>query len=40
MLVQVAASPRSTLPNLGASGAITTVMGAFIVTYRVIKLRQ
>ena len=33
MLAQVAASPRSTIPNLGASGAIAAVMGAFLVTY-------
>ncbi len=33
MLCQVAVSPHSTVPNLGASGAIASVMGAFIVTY-------
>ena len=33
MLVQVAVSPSSTVPNLGASGAIAAVMGAFLVTY-------
>ena len=33
MLAQAAASPNSTVPNLGASGAIAAVMGAFIVTY-------
>src|SRR5450755_609048 len=33
MLAQVAAMPMSTVPNLGASGAIAAVMGAFIVTY-------
>jgi len=33
MLAQVVASPRSTVPNLGASGAIAAVMGAFVVTY-------
>ncbi len=32
-LAQVAASPKSTIPNLGASGAIAAVMGAFLVTY-------
>jgi membrane associated rhomboid family serine protease len=32
-LAQVAASPTSTVPNLGASGAIAAVMGAFLVTY-------
>ena len=30
---QVAASPSSTVPNLGASGAIAGVMGAFIITF-------
>jgi len=33
MLAQVAADPHSTVPNLGASGAIAAVMGAFLVTY-------
>lgn len=33
MLAQIAASPSSTIPNLGASGAIAAVMGAFLVTY-------
>lgn len=33
MLTQVAFDPHSTIPNLGASGAIAAVMGAFIVTY-------
>jgi membrane associated rhomboid family serine protease len=33
MLAQIAADPYSTVPNLGASGAIAAVMGAFIVTY-------
>jgi membrane associated rhomboid family serine protease len=33
MLAQVAANPHSTVPNLGASGAIAAVMGAFIVAY-------
>ena len=33
MLAQVAAMPHSTVPNLGASGAIAAVMGAFLVTY-------
>jgi rhomboid family protein len=33
MLAQVAMSPHSTVPNLGASGAIAAVMGAFLVTY-------
>jgi rhomboid family protein len=33
MLTQVAFDPHSAVPNLGASGAIASVMGAFIVTY-------
>ena len=33
MLAQVAASPHSAVPNLGASGAIAAVMGGFMVTY-------
>jgi membrane associated rhomboid family serine protease len=33
MATQVAAMPQSTVPNLGASGAISAVMGAFLVTY-------
>jgi membrane associated rhomboid family serine protease len=33
MLAQVVADPGSTVPNLGASGAIAAVMGAFLVTY-------
>ena len=33
MLAQIVADPHSTVPNLGASGAIAAVMGAFIVTY-------
>lgn len=33
MLAQVAATPDSTVPCLGASGAIAAVMGAFLVTY-------
>ena len=33
MLAQVAASPHSTVPNLGASGAIAAVMGSFLVLY-------
>ncbi|HTW33670.1 MAG TPA: rhomboid family intramembrane serine protease [Rhizomicrobium sp.] len=31
--VQIAADPNSTIPNLGASGAIASVMGGFMVTY-------
>src|SRR5579871_2843977 len=30
---QIAADPHSTVPNLGASGAIAAVMGGFLVTY-------
>jgi membrane associated rhomboid family serine protease len=33
MLAQILADPHSLVPNLGASGAIAAVMGAFIVTY-------
>lgn len=33
MLAQVAVSPSSSIPCLGASGAIAAVMGAFIVTF-------
>ena len=33
MLGQVALVPHSTVPNLGASGAIAAVMGAFLATY-------
>src|SRR5579859_2298682 len=33
MLAQVVASPSAIMPNLGASGAIAAVMGAFLVTY-------
>lgn len=32
-VAQVASMPTSTVPNLGASGAIAGVMGAFLVTY-------
>jgi len=32
-LAQIALMPSSTIPNLGASGAIAGVMGAFLVTY-------
>ena len=32
-LAQVAAMSSSTVPNLGASGAIAAVMGAFLITY-------
>lgn len=33
MMAQVLGDPRSTIPCLGASGAIAAVMGAFIVTF-------
>jgi membrane associated rhomboid family serine protease len=39
-LAQVAAGPGSTIPNLGASGAIAAVMGAFLVTYPRDKIRS
>jgi membrane associated rhomboid family serine protease len=32
-VAQVVVDPTSTIPNLGASGAIAAVMGAFLVTY-------
>ncbi|HUL10647.1 MAG TPA: rhomboid family intramembrane serine protease [Methylococcaceae bacterium] len=32
-LAQIAVAPSSTVPNLGASGAIAGVMGAFLITY-------
>ena len=32
-LAQIALMPGSTVPNLGASGAIAGVMGAFLITY-------
>ncbi|HTX78622.1 MAG TPA: rhomboid family intramembrane serine protease [Longilinea sp.] len=32
-MAQVLIDPTSTIPNLGASGAIAAVMGAFLVTY-------
>jgi membrane associated rhomboid family serine protease len=39
-LAQVAAAPSSTLPVLGASGAIAAVMGAFIVSYPGDRIRS
>ncbi len=39
MLAQILAVPSSTIPALGASGAIATVMGAFLVTYPRDKIR-
>lgn len=32
-VAQIAITPGSTVPNLGASGAIAAVMGAFLITY-------
>ncbi|OGO15499.1 MAG: hypothetical protein A2Y93_11975 [Chloroflexi bacterium RBG_13_68_17] len=32
-LAQILIDPTSTVPNLGASGAIAAVMGAFLITY-------
>ena len=40
MLAQVTASPGSTVPSLGASGAIAAVMGAFLVTYPGDRIRS
>lgn len=40
MLAQVAGSPGSTVPCIGASGAIAAVMGAFIVTYPRDRIRS
>lgn len=39
-LGQVVAGPSSTVPNLGASGAIAAVMGAFLVTYPHDRIRS
>ncbi len=36
---QVVVDPTSTVPNLGASGAIAAVMGAFLVTYPTDQIR-
>jgi membrane associated rhomboid family serine protease len=33
MMAQIFADPHSTIPSLGASGAIAAVMGGFLVTY-------
>ncbi len=40
MLAQVAGSPSSTVPCLGASGAIAAVMGAFIVMFPRDRIRS
>ncbi len=39
-IFQIAFDPHSTIPNLGASGAIAAVMGAFLVTYPQDKIRS
>ncbi len=39
-LGQLAAGPGSTVPNLGASGAIAAVMGAFLVSYPRDRIRS
>ena len=38
-LAQIAFSASSTVPNLGASGAIAAVMGGFLVTYPADQIR-
>lgn len=38
-LMQVVIDPSSTVPNLGASGAIATVMGAFLIIFPHDKIR-
>jgi|SRR5579871_441674 len=38
-LAQIAGDPSSTVPNLGASGAIAAVMGGFMVTYPTDRIR-
>lgn len=37
--VQIGVNPSSTLPNLGASGAIAAVMGAFLITFPKDRIR-
>jgi membrane associated rhomboid family serine protease len=39
MAAQIVASPNSTIPTLGASGAIAAVMGAFLVTFPTHRIR-
>jgi membrane associated rhomboid family serine protease len=38
-IAQIAVDPNSTVPSLGASGAIAAVMGAFLVTYPTDRIR-
>jgi membrane associated rhomboid family serine protease len=38
--MQIAFDPHSTVPNLGASGAIAAVMGAFVVTFPTDQIRS
>jgi rhomboid family protein len=38
--MQIAFAPHSTVPNLGASGAIAAVMGAFVVTFPSDEIRS
>jgi membrane associated rhomboid family serine protease len=40
MIAQVLSDPHSTIPGLGASGAIAAVMGAFLVTYPRDRIRS
>jgi membrane associated rhomboid family serine protease len=40
MLAQVIADPASKVPNLGASGAIAAVMGAFMLTYPADRIKS
>jgi membrane associated rhomboid family serine protease len=40
LLAQIAVNPNSTAPNLGASGAIAAVMGAFLITYPRDRIRS
>ncbi len=40
MIAQVVVNSHSTVPNLGASGAIAAVMGAFLVTYPRDRIRS
>jgi len=39
MLAQIAVDPGSTVPVLGASGAIAAIMGAFLVTFPSDRIR-